>query len=241
MITFKEYLLEASSNEKISFEKLMHGDCAAFYQQSKQKGLLIRGISGYGTLEGTLVFDNPELSQKGVKFTLFRKTVRKDRYPMDTVKEIHTILDDWFEEEMGTRARSQALFVFGESGREAASEYGGGLCVVLPIGAFHYVWSPKVKDLYDDVIRGKVQTTPRPGNKATIDPAYIGSDGKPDLEKFDKLMKGLGYTINGFDKAVESTSEIMIDCNEFYVIPLAQDEEHRELQIAVLKKAFVQA
>lgn len=238
--TFKQFLAEREE-EKISFEKLLHGNCAAYFTQSKQKGLLIRGISGYGQHEGTLVFDRPEYNEKGIAFSLFRKQVRKDRKPADTQKEIHHILDDWFEEEMGMRARSQALFVFGENGREAATEYGGGLCVVLPIGTFHYVWSPKVKDLYYDVIREKVQTLPRFEKPASIQPEFIGSDGKPDLEKFDELMKSLGYTINGFDKAVTSTSEIMIECDEFYVIPLAHDEKHRELQLGVLKKALAEA
>ena len=135
---------------------------------------------------------------------------------------------------MGIRARSEAMFCFGEAARNTAYEY-GDLCVVLPIGKFTYVWSPKVPDLYNDVIMNKMQE-----NKE-LKKAYIGSDGKPDAEAINDVMDGLGYTINGFDKAVEDSVEIMIDCNEYYVIPLPNDETNREKFLGIIKKAFVEA
>ncbi len=59
-------------------------------------------------------------------------------------------------------------------------------------------------------------------------PAYIGSDRKPDAEAIRNLMSDLDYTINGFDKAVTSSSEIMVECAEYYVIPYSGDGGSRE-------------
>lgn len=167
-------------------------------------------------------------------FRVFKKTVRKERKPMDTKGPLHKIIDDWFEDNMGIRARSQAVFCFGEAARNVAYEY-GHLCAIFPIGKFTYVWSPKVSDLYNDVIMDKMQYA------GEIAKAYIGSDGKPDVEAINSVLDGLGYTINGFDKAVADSVEIMIDCDEYYVIPLPNDEENREKHLGILKKAFVKA
>lgn len=229
MKTFKQFLEE---KEELTFKSLLHGDCKDFFQRSKQNGLLVRGINGgYGQLVGEMSLGE---GFAGKTFTVFKKTVRKERKPMDTIPALHKIIDDWFEDNMGIRARSEAMFCFGEAARNTAYEY-GNLCVVLPIGKFTYVWSPKVPDLYNDVIMNKMQE-----NKE-LKKAYIGSDGKPDAEAINDVMDGLGYTINGFDKAVEDSVEIMIDCNEYYVIPLPNDETNREKFLGIIKKAFVEA
>jgi len=231
--TFKQFLEE---KENLTFDGLLRGDCSDFFKRSQQNGLIVRGMNGAGSLVG-----NMSLGEKfpGVTFNVFKKTVRKERKPMDTAKAIHGIIDDWFEEEMGIRARSQAVFCFGEAGRENAYEY-GQVAVILPIGKFTYVWSPKVADLYDDVIRKELQTNTKDhGTPGELQKEFVGSDGKPDVEAIGELMNGLGYTINGFDKAVGMAVEIMIDCDEYYVIPLANDKENRDLQLGVIKKAFV--
>jgi len=224
--TFRQFLEEV---KPLTFEELLHGPCVNFFKQSKQNGLLVRGMSGYGQLVG-------EMSVEGndQKFTVFRKTVRKDRKPMDTVGPLHKIIDDWFEDHMGIRARSEAVFCFGEAARETAYTY-GQVCVVLPIGKFTYVWSPKVSDLFNDVIMNKMQ------DGRNIKKEYIGSDGKPDEDVIYAELDELGYTINGLDKAVADAVEIMIDCDDYYVIPMPNDYDNREKFLNILKKAFVHA
>lgn len=199
----------------------------------RKNGLLVRGMNGYGRAVGHLTIGDKRYDAAGHSY--FIKSVRKERKPMDTTKIIHHIIDDWFEEEMGMKARSEAVFCFGEAARVAAKEY-GELAVILPIGKFHYVWSPKIADLYDDVIRKEIQNPARMGAPSSIKPEYVGSDGKPDIEKIHELMNGLKYTINGFDKAVGDSVEIMVECDEYYVIPVVD-----EFQLEKIKKAFVHA
>lgn len=225
MKTFKQYLAEA---EALSFPELLRGPCAPFFRQSQRNGLLIRGMKGFGQPEG-------EIDVQGVKFKVYRKAVRKDRHPMDTAKALSVVIDDWFEENHGIRARSEAVFCFGEAGRLNAYMY-GDLCAVLPIGKFTYVWSPKVADLYDDIILGKIQ------HDGDVKAPYLGPDGKPDPDIIGSILDDLDYTINGFDKAVASTGEVMIDCDEYFVIPLEKDHnDSYETHLGILKKAFVHA
>lgn len=230
--SFKQFIAEA---KQFTFKELLHGDCANFFKQSQQEGLLVRGMNGYGQLVGQMSLGE---DFNNMEFTVFRKSVRKDRKPMDTKGPLHKIIDDWFEENTGMRARSEAVFCFGEAARNIAYEY-GNLCVIFPIGKFTYTWSPDVPDLYNDVILNKMQHDGRDG--AEITKAYVGADGKPDVEAINSALDDLGYTINGFSKAVADSVEIMIDCDEYYIIPLPNDEETREKYLGIIKKAFVKA
>ena len=229
MITFKEFIAEDGTKE-VKFEDILHGDCSNFFKQSQKNALLIRGVSSYGQRVGNLEVGGKEFSSEGgYKFKLFKRTVRKDRKPMDTAPLVSRLIDDWFEENMGIRARSEALFCFGEAGRRATTQYGETV-VVLPIGKFAYTWSPEVGDLFD-IIKDEFQD-----DSKKLRARFIGSDGKPDLEAIDMKMKSLNYTMNKFSEAVKDSVEIMIDCDEYYVIPY-----YDEGMLADIKKAFVHA
>jgi hypothetical protein len=232
MKTFKQYLNEESPKH-MSLQEMMSGDCNYFFKQVKKAGLLVRGVNGYGKAMGH--FTLGESAYDALGFSYYKRSVRKDRKPMDTIRVLHDIIDDWFEEEMGMKARSQTLFCFGESAREAAKEY-GDLAVIVPIGTFRYCWSPDVNDLYDGVIKKEMQTHSLKDNAISriVNPNYIGSDGKPDIEKISEKMSSLNYTTNKLNDAVTSTSEIMVECDEYYVIPVADDQ-----QLGIIKKAFV--
>lgn len=222
---FKEFLAEVddkADDEAPTFAEVMLRDCGPFMKQSQRNGLLFRGITGYGDLQGKI-----KIGDETVPY--YKKKVRKDRNPLSTKGPVHKIIDDWFEEEMGMRARSQAIFCYGETGREIAAGY-GDRTVVFPIGKFIYCWSPKVKDLYDVIIE-KFE-----GDKGSIKKAYIGSDGKPDYNAVAETMNSLGYTINGFNEAVADNCEIMIECDEYYVIPY-KDVDF----LSVIKSEFVKA
>lgn len=227
MISFKQFIQEDSEPKVVSFQELLHGDCKQYFQQSKQEGLLFRGQSGYGTEMGMLTIGDPDFDDLGVMY--YKKMVRTDRKPMSTKGPVHKVIDDWFEEEMGMRARSQAVFCYGERGRESAAEY-GDRSIILPIGKFIYCWSPEVKDLYE-IIRTKMED-----DDGNLRPRFLGSDRKPDAELISDFMGELGYTFNDFAKACVGNSEIMIECKEYYVIPYHGDDE-----LALLKKAFVHA
>lgn len=226
--TFKQFLMEAPKSA--SLQELLNGPCKNFLQQSQKNGFLFRGVQTYGEAMGHLTIGKPAWDDLGRSY--YKKKVRKDRKPMNTKGVVHKIIDDWFEEEMGIRARSQAVFCTGERGRETAATY-GNRSIILPIGKFNYTWSPHVADLYD-VIREKFEDPE--SSSGRLRRRWLGSDGKPDLEIISDAMKDLKYTMNHFDKACASYCEIMIECDEYYVIPYDDDD-----QLYDLKKAFAAA
>lgn len=217
MITFKQFIREADheladdldpSHRYITFAEVLNGSCKPFMAQSQGNGLLFRGMDNSGDRVGKLDLFNSD----GDRFTYYRKSVRKDRKPMSTKGPVHKVIDDWFEEEMGMRARSQAVFCYGEPGKLTAASY-GQTHVIVPIGKFIYCWSPNVKDLYDVIVE-RIETS-----DGKVKKHLLGSDGKPDPELINDEMSSLGYTINGFDKALLSHSEIMIEVDEYFSIP----------------------
>ena len=226
MITFKQFIRENElrddlDDDTIALSALLKGPCKKYLRQSQGNGLLFRGMDSYGELYGFLDIpvtdENGEPTDKKLKY--YKKVVRKDRKPMSTTLGVHKIIDNWFEEEMGMKARSEAMFCYGESGRMHAAGYARlWPSVVFPIGKFVYCWSPKVKDLYDIIVN-----TFEDGNDLRA--RFVGSDGKPDVEAIANEMNDLGYTINNFDKAVSASCEIMIECEEYFVVPYYSDED----------------
>lgn len=71
-------------------------------------------------------------------------TIRKDRLPKDTAKQVQKELDEEFISQGFKAIRSNSMFCIGESYN--AEEY-GEVHVVYPMGNFEYTWSPEIRDL----------------------------------------------------------------------------------------------
>lgn len=70
------------------------------------------------------------------------------RKPVNLNINVHHLIDDWFEKNLGIRARSQAIFCTPDIGQ--AREYGTPFEVVVPKGLdYRLVYSPEVIDLID--------------------------------------------------------------------------------------------
>ena len=217
MITFKQFINETDheladdlrpGHRYPTFAEAFNDSCKPFMTQSQGAGLLFRGAENFGELMGRLELFNSD----GERFNYYKKAVRKDRRPMSTKGPVHKLIDDWFEEEMGMRARSQAVFCYGNKAKYTAASYGRP-SVIIPIGKFIYCWSPKVVDLYDFIVDRLENST------GGVKKHLLGSDGKPDPELVNDEMKVLKYTMNNFDEALQSSSEIMIEVDEYFSIP----------------------
>jgi hypothetical protein len=130
---------------------------------------------------------------------VFKKTTRKNRRPLDTPLKFHTLLDNWFKENFGWKARSSGLFCWGTPFPLLASGW-----MVFPAGNFKYVWSSKIKDLYQYFMM-------------EIDKGDILTEYEDVFDDFiDKFANT--YIDKNLKKAVVSRKEIMIDCNYSYLI-----------------------
>lgn len=78
----------------------------------------------------------------------FREQVRQDRRPKDSSLQQHQMMNAMIEAVGGTANRSNAIFTTFVRGNTI--EY-GETYAVIPLGNFHYTWSPVMGDWYEDV------------------------------------------------------------------------------------------
>ncbi|WP_158700327.1 hypothetical protein [Cronobacter dublinensis] len=125
--------------------------------------------------------------------------IQNPRKPRDTETELHHIIDDWFFNKFGIRARSQCIFC--SPNREYTSKYmqNGGIMLELelpPGEPFNIIFSLMVDDLYADTCYFSA-----PYNRLEI----------------HQFLEGRNYTIvNNLDD-VPSTfrGELMLSINKF--------------------------
>ena len=126
---FKSYLNESISSEEII--SLIERDCKPFLRDWNKLNTDDFLYSG---------------RQDNVDFA--KKKMRSGRNPLTTNRKWHKILDDWFLDKFGVRARSNSLFCLFED--DTAGTY-GNTYMIFPIGKYKAISSEKVEDMFIDV------------------------------------------------------------------------------------------
>jgi len=205
MITFKQFLSEEEMNE---VEKLIKTDCGPFLREAKGAGFLRRGIKAR-------TFDNFVTDYAGDDLSYIVKEVRQDRRPADSSPFVHAAMDEWFEKNMGFKARSSTMFAFGEHVRSSVLASYGTSCIVFPIGPIKYAWSPVVRDLYVEL------------------PVFPNEEDNEVRKKliWEKL-DAYDYKTTDLNEAIshDPYREIMIQCDKYYAFPIGYKEQ---LQISL--------
>jgi len=125
----QDYLIEQEEGLEYFIPKIQ-AECKPFLKD-------IRGAAG------TLFRDDTKNRNKPV----WKKVTRTDRRPLDTPLELHNMLDDFFLEKFGWRARSNALFCWP---LRFISGFISGKWLVFPAGNYKYIWSNKAVDIFAD-------------------------------------------------------------------------------------------
>jgi hypothetical protein len=211
MITFKQFL---SEDENVNPFDLIKRDCQPFLSQSGGK-FLTRGFRSWSHKPMHVKHPFKDMSEYSSydSYPYVKKAVRKDRTPVDMSKEETQILDDYFQQKFKVRPRTQAAFCYPERLAGEASEY-GALYAIFPIGNFKVIWSPMVKDLYHDFdnlmaglhVRRAVSYK---GDKSMYQDALNRVEAELDELNFKMDLEG----------ALNSNSEIMLLCDEYYGVP----------------------
>lgn len=164
--------------------------------------------------------------------TFTRIKAKKDRTPVNTKKVIHELVDDWFNDKFGIRARSQAFFCTSDTYQ--AQEYGFPF-LVFPEGKFQIIHSDKVKDLFIQLTPGKLYHVYEKMNNIQKDVEYndavslINNLSQDELRPVVyKAMESFNYRMNDFEGALMSKNEIMVYCDYYYV---AQHNSEEALQL----------
>lgn len=137
--------------------------------------------------------------------------VTKDRKPLDTHRELHFAMDDWFFDTFGFRARSNAVFA---TGSKSMSTIYGKPHAIYPIGKYEYVWSPVVADpAMIEAEAGKLLK--RIANDAghPFTPEEM-QDHRIEIV-IDILSRGR-YSDTDLQAALASENEIMVHCDKYY-------------------------
>lgn len=157
--------------------------------------------------------------------------IRKDRLPMDTPKNVNTLIDDWFEERTNVRFRTQSLFCSGSA--SMVSGY-GTIVRIIPMGDFDYCWSRKFRDMYEalenyaDTMQGDYDEHELTSLNAKDKINALFSDPGP----INDFMEDANYQ---FDKdllaGVQSGHEIMLAANKVVIVDsewLLEAKYHRD-------------
>lgn len=189
MISFKQFLLE---DEQDPID-LIRRDCKPFLNIWDQYGLF-RGMNlkSEEKVIGTIKNQHAAAYKN---FEVYKRKVRKDRKPLSTSDKRHVEANKWFEDNFGVKARSEGLFCYPKGLWQNASEY-GKMYLIFPIGEFKIIWSPEVKDLFMQIDFGK----------------------EIRRKNIDELLGSLEFQDNDVKAALKSSSELMVICDEYYVV-----------------------
>lgn len=189
MIRFKEFILEESDFDLDKFKD----DCEDFLNTIIPIRIpLFHGSKNYP--------DDWEI----------REPLR-NRSPRDTPLQLHNRVNDYLEDKFGWSARSNGVFVT-SSYIDAQSYFRGGVCMIFPIGKWKYMWNYVSRDMtvtYDEFRGGLSDTQP---NADLLDIRQTAID-----DTFEHIKHGWRYN-EGFKDALEKQHEIIIDCDEYYIL-----------------------
>lgn len=129
---------------------------------------------------------------------------RTNRKPRDLQYNLHDAFNLAFKKKFGWYARSEGLFCNGN--KHTITQFGVPV-MIFPIGAFKYIWSRDVVDLYTFVREYF-------GQRWT----FIDAEVKDILAspEFQRIVKS--YSNRDFAAALNADVEIIINCKQYYLV-----------------------
>ncbi len=191
----------------MSVAVLIKKNCAEFLHETHGTGFLYRGVRFMKFVEPYSAYD-----AEGNEMEYIIKNVRQDRRPLDTGAERHALIDDWFQKKFGFKARSEAVFAFGEKALRSDLAFYGRPCIIFPIGPIKYAWSPIVEDMY-----GSMNIYSKDSDTTT----RVHSDNSAVI----KWLEESNYKDSGLSDAVMKDHEVMIKCSSYYAFPIEYKEQ----------------
>jgi hypothetical protein len=154
-----------------------------------------------------------------------RKARIRSRKPKDTPMGTHLWLNDFFKKKFGWEARNGVLATPNEwTALYYAHDNNDLVMVFLPVNRYKFVYSPKVKDLYDTLPPELKYENPNLGTKLQThddaENAYATSSSS-EIEFFTDDMHT--YTDKNLGNAFNSGSEVMFKPKAYYLIPIVDE------------------
>ena len=135
---------------------------------------------------------------------------RTDRRPKDTGKMLHDLIDDLLEKKFGWRPRSEGIFTSSHRGMVAGY---GHTFSVWPIGAYKFVWSDDVRDMFN-ILRAELKLASHEMNSNAVMMKVLQDSGNQN--KIKKIVDSFQDT--DIKKAWGSGNEVVFKCNSYYLV-----------------------
>ena len=185
---FKTYLNESITVDE--FIPMLEKDCQPFLKDWRK-------LSGteflYSGRSGNVDFE--------------KRSIRKNRKPMNTERKYHEIADDWFYKKFGVRSRTNAIFCSFDD--DVAKTY-GNTYIIFPIGKYKAISSDIIGDLF--ISLGTVKRNIR-----------LAGEGKKWVDTDKLAVKLVGEMLTDAKYTNKLTNwyngnEVMLTCKEYYMI-----------------------
>lgn len=188
-----ERFVQENENE-IDFSFLLN-DCMPFIELLRKNNNKNYALLYHNTYNG-YIYD-------GVKNYGYIKLPHKDRIkPRDTDIRLHKLMSDLFLEKFSWNPRVSSIFCHNNLYHAFGKQY-----IILPVGEFKYVWSPKIADPFM-MIWGKF--------KLDSDANVVDEDMQKARQMITDYVDSCIDT--DFDKYLISKNEIMIHAEAYYLI-----------------------
>lgn len=201
-------LIEAKDIENLNKKELtmkalatiLKRDCSDFLTKSGGN-FLVRG-DDTNTVKKKYLLNDKNNEQSIV----LKCATHKDRQPRDVSIEKTELLNDYFKKKFGWNARTEnTLFALGNTTESldniGGNEYADHIYLVFPKGQIKYIWSKHITDIVT----------------------------KQDFLRPENISEQLkSYTDTNLRMAAKRDSEIMINCKEYYLVPLSKELELKE-------------
>ncbi len=230
MISFKQFLSEKVMEELTNSQlrKRIEKDCAMWLKRYPHitlfRGMSIEDRTGKSDMTRRIrVVDDSEDPSIPAEYAVIG-AVRPNRRPRDLSINLTVSLDEIFKKKVGVPLRSSSLFVV--KSRSVAQSYGQPF-VILPIGEFHFAWSPYMDDPFnvtdgnmtDELANKLEELLPRIQTRfKNVRNADDVADDEKALAYAFSMIPDLYEYDTGLNQA-NRNSEIMLVCDKYYALP----------------------
>lgn len=131
---------------------------------------------------------------------VLQKIIRQDRKPKDSSGDFNEFYNDFFQTKGFVTNRNNCIYASGKS--SVASSY-GNVYAIFPYDGFHFLWSPKISDMFGSFEDG----------------GMYGDGHETDWDTISAVLNKADYQEDSsLQLAIESHNEIMISGSGYVAV-----------------------
>lgn len=237
--TFKQFLTENSSASFEEFEKFLES------ASSQNAGLLdieqffYRGIKST-SIQGDIVLECDALNPD-YRLSVYEIKINQKRRSADIANSTSDLINKWMEKNLGDSFRSKCVFTT-RNFRQAASYATGSIGMVFPASNnAEWIFSPDIRDMYDEVDNGPQKWT-KPGDSEYVEDPDAQLDMSWAPESIDRLLSSKEWIRTDDPSTIATMGEVMLVDNtskNYYFVTITEKHTGKLVNnLSEFKSAF---